>query len=126
MTKKAADLVADAKKKVENVTPDQLEKELADGALVVDLRESEELAATGKIPGSVHSPRGLIEFRADPDHPYHTEGFDPDRRVILHCASGGRSALAAGTLRDLGYSNVAHMDGGITTWIEAGKPVDKD
>ena len=125
MTKKAADLVAEAKKKVENVTPDQLEKELADGALVVDLRESEELAATGKIPGSVHSPRGLIEFRADPDHPMHTDGFDPDRRVILHCASGGRSALAAGTLGDLGYTNVAHMDGGITTWIEAGKPVDK-
>lgn len=122
---KAADMVAEAKARTENVTPDQLEKEQAEGALVVDIREGEELASTGKIPGSVHSPRGLLEFRADPDHPLHAEGFDPERRVILHCASGGRSALAADMLKGLGYKNVAHMDGGINTWLEAGKPVDK-
>jgi rhodanese-related sulfurtransferase len=123
---KAADMVAQAKARTDDVTPDQLEKELAEGALVIDIREGEELAATGKIPGSVHSPRGLLEFRADPDHPMHQDGFDTDRRVILHCASGGRSALAADMLKDLGYTNVAHMDGGINRWLEAGKPVDKD
>lgn len=119
-------MVAQAKARTENVTPDQLEKELAEGALVVDIREGEELSNTGKIPGSVHSPRGLLEFRADPEHPMHQDGFDTDRRVILHCASGGRSALAADMLKDLGYTNVAHMDGGINTWLEAGKPVEKN
>ena len=118
-------MVAEAKSRVENVTPDQLEKEIADGAVVVDLREAEELASTGKIAGSIHATRGLLEFKADPSHPYHVEGFDPDKRVILHCASGGRSALAAETLSSMGYKNVAHMDGGITKWIEEGKPVDQ-
>ena len=118
-------MVAEAKSRIENVTPDQLEKEIADGAVVVDLREAEELAATGKIPGSLHVTRGLLEFKADPSHPFHVEGLDPEQRVVLHCASGGRSALAAETLSSMGYKNVAHMDGGITKWIEEGKPVDK-
>ena len=118
-------MVAEAKSRVENVTPDQLEKEIADGAVVVDIREAEELTATGKIPGSIHATRGLLEFKADPNHPFHVEGLDPDKRVVLHCASGGRSALAAETLASMGYKNVAHMDGGITKWIEEGKPVDK-
>lgn len=118
-------MVAEAKSRIENVTPDQLEKEIQDGAVVVDLREAEELTATGKIPGSVHVSRGLLEFKADPSHPYHVADLDPAKRVVLHCASGGRSALAAETLASMGYSNVAHMDGGITKWIEEGKPVDK-
>ena len=118
-------MVAEAKSRVENVTPDQLEKEMADGAVVVDLRDGEELAAAGKIPGSIHVSRGLLEFKADPAHPYHVEGLDPDKRVILHCASGGRSALAAETLSEMGYTNVAHMDGGFTAWSEAGKPTEK-
>lgn len=118
-------MVAEAKSRVENVTPDQLEKEIQDGAVVVDLREKEELAATGKIAGSLHVSRGLLEFKADPTHPFHVEGLDPEKRVVLHCASGGRSALAAETLSSMGYQNVAHMDGGITKWIEAGKPIEE-
>jgi rhodanese-related sulfurtransferase len=97
-----------------------VQKELVDGAVVVDLRESEELAATGKIPGSLHVPRGMLEFRADPTSPYHLPELDPAKRVILHCASGGRSALAAATLQDMGYDNVAHLDGGMNAWTEAG------
>lgn len=124
MTKSASDLVAAAKSQVENLDPDAVEAELDAGAAVlVDLREAEELTANGRIPGSAHVPRGMLEFRADPTSPYHQEPFDPTQRIILHCASGGRSALGAATLQAMGYENVAHLDGGITAWKEAGKPV---
>ena len=121
MKKAAADLVAEAKARVENVDPDSVERELRDGAVLVDIRDAPELEADGRIPGSVHVPRGMLEFRADTGSPYHQSPLDPSARVILHCASGGRSALAAQTLQDMGYENVAHMDGGIKAWKEAGK-----
>lgn len=123
MKKHAADLVGEAKAGLENLGPDAVEAELAAGAVLVDLREAEELDATGRIPGAVHVPRGMLEFRADPGSPYHQEGLDPSARVILHCASGGRSALAAATLKEMGYEDVAHLDGGINAWKEAGKPL---
>ena len=123
MPKSAAEMVGEAKQQIENLTPDQVEQELATGAVLVDLREAEEVAAA-RIPGAVHVPRGMLEFRADPSSPYHQEGLDPSARVILHCASGGRSALAAATLKQMGYDRVAHLEGGIGAWKEAGKPVD--
>jgi rhodanese-related sulfurtransferase len=122
--KTAAELVAEAKAQVENLTPEQVEKEVNDGALLVDLREPGELAENGAIPGAVHAPRGMLEFWADPTSSYHRPEFDPGKRVILHCAAGGRSALAAGTLKLLGYENVAHLDGGINAWKESGRPVE--
>ena len=122
MSKKASDLVAEAKSKIENLDPDTVERELASGdAVLVDIREAEELQG-GRIEGSVHVPRGMLEFRADPTSPYHQEPLEPSKRVILHCASGGRSALAAATLKEMGYQNVAHLDGGFNGWKEAGKP----
>lgn len=123
MPKSASELVAEAKQRVENLTPDDVEREMAAGAVVVDLRESEELAG-GRIPGAVHVPRGMLEFRADPSSPYHDAALDPSARVILHCAAGGRSALAAATLKEMGYDNVAHLDGGFGAWQSAGKPVE--
>ena len=123
MPKSASELVAEAKQRVENLTPDDVEREMAAGAVVVDLRESEELAG-GRIPGAVHVPRGMLEFRADPTSPYHDAALDPSARVILHCAAGGRSALAAATLKEMGYENVAHLDGGFGAWQGAGKPVE--
>ena len=124
MTKRAADLVAEAKAQVENLQPDAVEAEVAAGdAVLVDIREAEEFSE-GRIPGAVHVPRGMLEFRADPSSPYHQPPLDPSARVILHCASGGRSALAAATLRDMGYERVAHLDGGMKAWKEAGKPVE--
>ena len=66
----------------------------------------------------------MLEFWADPTTPYHRQEFDPNKRVILHCASGGRSALAAATLQEMGYTDVAHVDGGITAWKEAGLPTE--
>lgn len=125
MAKTAAELVADAKQRVENLTVDQVAGELAGGDVVlVDLREPEERAQHGAIPGAVAAPRGMLEFWADPTSAYHCPEFDPNRRVILHCASGGRSALAADTLRQLGYANVAHLDGGFNAWRDAGRPVE--
>ena len=91
---------------------------------LVDLREPGELAESGRIAGSTHVPRGMLEFRADPTSPYHQEGFQPERRIILHCATGGRSALAAAALKDMGYTNVAHLDGGLKAWVATGRPVE--
>lgn len=122
MSTTAAALVAEAKSSVENLSPEQVAQELIRGSLVVDLREPTELAG-GTIDGSVHAPRGMLEFWADPTSPYHRDEFDPTRRTVLYCASGGRSALAARTLGDLGYADVAHLDGGFKAWIAAGGPV---
>lgn len=120
----ATDLVKEAKQQVENLTPQQVNEEISkSGATLIDLRESEELKQNGKIPGSVHAPRGMLEFYADPSLPYHKPEFDREKRIILHCASGGRSALAAQTLHQMGYNNIAHLDGGINAWKEAGMPV---
>jgi rhodanese-related sulfurtransferase len=120
----AARLVAEAKQRIENLTPDQVAAELEAGQVVlVDLREPAERAQTGAIPGAVHAPRGMLEFYADPTSPYHRPEFDPAQRTILYCAGGGRSALTAATLQQLGYSRVAHLDGGITAWTASGRDV---
>jgi rhodanese-related sulfurtransferase len=120
----ATDLVKEAKQNIQNLSPEQVRQEMDEkSATLIDLRESEELQQAGRIPGAVHVPRGLLEFHADPTHPYHKPEFDRSKRIILHCASGGRSALAAQTLEKMGYQNVAHLDGGITAWKGAGLPI---
>ncbi len=124
-TRTAAQLVADAKSRTENLSPDDVAREVEGGAVLIDLRETEERTQNGTIAGAVHAPRGMLEFYADPTSPYHKPEFDPNQRVILHCASGGRSALAADTLRQLGYGNVAHLDGGLKAWSDTGHAVEK-
>jgi rhodanese-related sulfurtransferase len=120
----AAQLVADAKRQIENLTPDQLAAELRNGpVLLVDLREPDERAQNGAIVGAVPAPRGMLEFYADPTSAYHRPEFDPAFRTILYCASGGRSALAARALQQLGYSNIAHLDGGLKAWAASGHDV---
>lgn len=122
--KSATDLVKEAKQQIENLSPSQVNDEMTKGnATLIDIREAEELKQNGRIRGSVHAPRGMLEFYADSSLPYHKPEFDKSKRIILHCASGGRSALAASTLKQMGYENVAHMDGGIKAWKEAGLPV---
>ena len=117
----------DAKSRIQNLSVDEVASELEkQGTLFVDIREANEFAETGKIPGAHHVPRGMLEFRADPSGPYHDAEFDPSRRIVLHCASGGRSALAADTLQKMGYTNVAHLDGGMKAWTEAGMPVERN
>jgi rhodanese-related sulfurtransferase len=123
--KTAAQLVQEAKQRVQNLTPEQVAAELAAGAVtLVDIREPDE-RQTGTLPGAVHAPRGLLEFYADPASPYHRPEFDPSRRTILYCAAGARSALAADTLQQLGYTNVAHLEGGFKAWEAAGQTVTK-
>ena len=122
--KSAIDLVKEAKQQIENLTPQQVQEELSKGNVtLIDLRESEELKQNGRIAGSVHAPRGMLEFYADPSLPYHKPAFNKNNRIILHCASGGRSALAVVTLKQMGYENIAHLDGGFKAWKESGKPV---
>jgi rhodanese-related sulfurtransferase len=124
MSTTAADLVSAAKERVENLDAEQVSRERDAGTLLVDLREPQERTDTGWIPGSLHAPRGMLEFYADPSTPYHREELTPNRRIVLYCASGGRSALAAATLGELGYTDVAHLDGGLKAWAEAGRPVE--
>ena len=94
-TKTTMELVADAKGRIQNLTPDETARELENGEVVlVDLREPAELAEQGVIPGAIHAPRGMLEFYADPASAYHRKEFQPGARTILYCASGGRSALA--------------------------------
>ncbi len=124
--KKALDLVADAKGQIENLSIDQVKQEMAGGqAVVVDIRDKEERDQNGFIPGSHHVSRGMLEFTADPTLPYYKDFFQPDARLILHCAAGGRSALAAARLKEMGYTNVAHLETGFRGWNEAGAPVEK-
>lgn len=119
--KTSAELVKEAKLEIENLSPLQVQEELSKGnAVLIDIRESEELAQNGKIAGAVHAPRGMLEFYADSSLPYHKPEFDKNNRIILQCASGGRSALATQTLKNMGYNNVAHLDGGLKAWKDAG------
>ena len=121
----AAEMVATARSRVEALSAEQVAAEIAGGdVLLVDLREPDERMGAGAIPGAVHAPRGMLEFYADPTSPYHRPEFDPDGRVILYCDSGSRSALAADTLRQLGYACVALLDGGFKAWKEPGQPVE--
>lgn len=89
----------------------------------VDIRDQTERAANGSIPGAVHAPRGLLEFIADPESPLHKPELASGKRLVLFCASGGRSALAAKTLKDMGLANVSHVAGGFTAWKTAGGKV---
>lgn len=90
-----------------------------ENALVVDVRDGTEIQASGKVSGAVHVPRGMLEFRADPESPYHDKAFDGERPIILYCASGGRSALSGKTLKDLGFTKVFNL-GAYKDWVEAG------
>ena len=125
-TRKALDLVSAAKREIENLSVDQVRRELDGGdAVLIDVRDHEERVQNGVIPGSVHVSRGMLEFAADPTLPYYKDCFQQDRRLVLHCASGGRSALAVLALAEMGYSNVAHLEPGFKGWLEAGAPVEE-
>lgn len=94
------------------------------GALVVDVRDAPELQVSGKVKGALHVSRGMLEFRADADTPYHNAEFRKDRPIILYCASGGRSALSGKVLKDMGYEKVYNL-GAFKDWAESGGEVEK-
>lgn len=119
-------LVEEAKTRIENLTLAGLQAELARGDVqLLDIRDVRERAKLGWIPGSMHVPRGMLEFWLDPTSVYCQGKVDPTRRIVLYCAGGGRSALAADILREMGFPNVAHLEPGFNGWAAAGLPVER-
>jgi rhodanese-related sulfurtransferase len=110
---------------VPRITPAEAEKLMAKGdTLVVDVRDAPEVEKTGKVAGAVNVSRGLLEFRADPESPYHDKHFSKDKTVIIYCASGGRSALSGKTLKEMGYDRVYNL-GAFKDWADSGGAIDK-
>ncbi|WP_228842308.1 rhodanese-like domain-containing protein [Halococcus agarilyticus] len=95
-----------------------------DDVVFVDVRDGPELDAKGRIPGSIHASRGMLEFHIDPESPYHIEEFVSGSELLFYCAVGGRSVLAAQTAQEMGLSAVANVEGGFEAWTEAGGPVE--
>ena len=118
-------LLGEAAASVPKISPQDAAALIAGGdVLVVDVRDGTEVQSTGKVQGAKHVPRGMLEFRADPDSPYYDPEFNRDKTVLVYCASGGRSALAGKTLHDLGYKDVRNL-GSFKEWAESGGTVDK-
>ena len=121
----AKDLVAEASREVETLSGEEAVKLVGrPGVVFVDVREGDELQKTGKLKGAVHVPRGFLEFQADPTSPTHKPELGGDKKLVLYCGSGNRSALSAKTLRDMGITNVAHVDGGFPALQQAGGSTD--
>ena len=121
MSKTVAEMIAEANAQLENVSPQDAAAEAAAGkAVLVDVREPVEWEH--HIAGAVQVPRGLLEFVADPASPKHRPELDPAGRVIVYCRSGARAALACATLKDMGFENVANLEGGFGAWQAAGLP----
>lgn len=119
------DILAAANAAVPRITPAEAKALMAQGnVLIVDVRDASELAASGKIAGALHISRGMLEFKADPQSPYHDKALRTDRTVLVYCASGGRSALAGKTLKDFGYTDVRNL-GGFQDWQASGGAVEK-
>jgi len=109
---------------VPKITPGEAREMIGKGnALVVDVRDAPEVEKSGKVVGAMHVSRGMLEFRADPESPYHDKNFTKDKTVILYCASGGRSALAAKALKDMGYRHVYNV-GAFKDWVESGGAIE--
>lgn len=116
------DLLAQANAVIETVSVQDLPYLLDDPDVVlVDVRDPNEWEATGTIPGAVRASRGMLEFHADPESPVHLDALDPQKRLVLYCGSGGRSALAAKTLQDMGFQDVASLAGGYAAWSQVNK-----
>ncbi|MEP6829729.1 MAG: rhodanese-like domain-containing protein [Rhizomicrobium sp.] len=109
---------------VPKITTAEAKALVADGkAVIVDVRDSAELAATGKAKGALHIPRGSLEFRADATTSYHDPNLDPNKTVIIYCAAGSRAALAGKVLKDMGYADVRNL-GGFKEWADAGGEIE--
>jgi len=125
MTTSLKQMMEAANAVVPRITPVQAREMIAKGnALVVDVRDAPEIEKSGKVAGAVHVSRGMLEFRADPESPYHDKNFDKSKTVILYCASGGRSALSGKVLKEMGYHEVYNL-GAFKDWAEGGGAVDK-
>ena len=110
---------------VPKISPSEAREMIAKGdTLLLDVRDAPEVEKSGKAAGALHVSRGMLEFRADPDSPYHDKNFTKDKTVILYCASGGRAALAGKLLKDMGYGQVYNL-GGFKDWADSGGAIDQ-
>lgn len=113
-------MLAEANAAVPRLNPAEVREMIGNAdVLIVDVRDGPELASGGKLKGAVNVSRGMLEFRADPESPYHNQAFQKDKTVLVYCASGGRSALSGKTLKDLGYGSVYNA-GGFKELADAG------
>ena len=112
--KSANELVLDALKQIKTITPNEALKLSNEGKCnLIDIREKGELEKTGRVENSNHIPRGMLEFWLDPESPYFKNGkLDKNKEMVLFCAGGLRSALAAKSLKEMGFEKVSHIDGG--------------
>ena len=121
------DMMQAANAVIERIDAAKAKQLMEEGALLLDIRDAPELERTGRAAGSHHIPRGMLEFRADPETPYHDPEMQKDRVIVLHCASGGRAALAGKLLKEMGYAEVYNL-GGLNDWRQGGgdviEPVD--
>ena len=125
ITKGVKDLCAEAEKEIENVAIESaLELANDPNVQLVDIRDVRELERDGQVPGALHAPRDMLEFWVDPDSPYYREVFGQDKKYVLFCAGGLRSALATKRLQDMGFGPVAHVVGGYGAWKQAGGPTE--
>jgi len=120
----AAEMVSQARARIEEIeTPDLIARLDDPDTVIVDIRDVRERQRVGFIPGSIHAPRGMLEFWIDPDSPYHKDVFaQAGKRYVFHCASGWRSALSVATLQDMGF-DAAHLKEGFSTWEQHGGPI---
>jgi rhodanese-related sulfurtransferase len=125
VTRSVKQMVEAADAAVPRITVTQAQELIAEGnALVVDVRDAPEIQQSGKVAGALHVPRGMLEFRADPEAPSYDPHFDKNKAVIVYCASGGRAALAGQALKELGYDEVYNL-GGFKDWADNGGAIEK-
>jgi rhodanese-related sulfurtransferase len=119
------ELLARARERIApRLSPDEVARAMTQGALLIDLRSHDERAHAGVVPGSLHLPRSVLEWRLDPDSGWtnpHVGGLD--RQLVLMCAQGYSSSFAAATARELGYAQATDLVGGFDAWVAAGLPV---
>ncbi|MBL41193.1 MAG: rhodanese [Rhodospirillaceae bacterium] len=122
LVKGVKNLIEEAEREIEVVSCQKLVQiKNSKNICVIDIRDIRELWKDGRVKGSFHAPRGMLEFWVDPESPYHKEIFSSGNKFILYCKSGWRSALATKTLQDMGFGPVAHLSGGFDQWkIEIG------
>ncbi len=110
---------------IQNLSVDDLVSEMKSDPdlLLIDLREIQEVVDLGTIPGAQNVARGMLEFWADPASPYYRDYFGEDKRIVTFCAGGGRSVYATLALKDMGYTDVAHLEAGFNGWKKAGGEV---
>jgi rhodanese-related sulfurtransferase len=124
MSKTAQEFLNAARAEVPTISREEAVKLMGrDDVVFLDVRDGTELQATGKIKGALHVNRGVLEFKADPESPYYAKELTPEKTIITYCASGGRSALAGKTLKDMGYKKVFNL-GKFQDWKDSGGAVE--